>query len=127
MIDELREVIEQAYKVFVPYAKAVRKNGPQVCRCPVCVGEAMEKALYNTPLREIPSNVLGQYTDSCHASDDGPATDEFRYFLPRSMELIAQFGTPNTIGMETCFQRMGKAKWPGQTRTEQVLIRLRRA
>lgn len=67
MIDELREVIEQAHKVFAPYAKAVRKNGPQVCRCPVCVSEAMEKALYNTPLREIPSILLGQYTDSCHA------------------------------------------------------------
>lgn len=27
------------------------------------------------------------------------------------MELIAQFDAPDTIGMETCFQRMGKAKW----------------
>src|SRR5262249_38576889 len=70
-----------------------------------------EHRLPNTPLREVPAALLAEYTASAHSWDDGPVAREFRYFLPRYLELIAVNDPPDTLGLEICLRRLGRSTW----------------
>ena len=112
MLPELTTAVENAYRVFARYPL---KGTVAVCRCPVCVDEASEKALSKTPIRKIPARLLAEYTHSAHFWD-GQVEDDFRYFLPRYFELIASGDVPSNTGIETCLERMREAHyrktWP---------------
>ena len=105
MTPELREIVERAYRVFSCY----RLNSTvTVCTCPVCVSEEDAQALAVTPLREVSSALLFEYTNSAHDLVE----DEMRYFLPRYFECLANGEVPSPNGIEVCFARMLAADYP---------------
>jgi hypothetical protein len=112
MSPELERAVANAAKVFARYALNGRII---VCKCPVCVSDETERALIRTPLPQVTSLLLSEYTHSAHGWD-GRIEDDFRYFLPRYFELIAQEDVPSNTGIETCLERMHPAnyreKWP---------------
>lgn len=83
MTPELRDAVEQAYRVF----QEARLTPPiGVCRCNVCVSEEHEKAMAATPRRQLPLFLIKEFTNSAHGRND----DLLRHFLPRMFELIAE-------------------------------------
>lgn len=113
MNDELRAIVEEAYAVFSVYRIG---GGLTVCNCNVCMDPATERELARTPLREIPSALLAEYTNSAHGYDEDQIATELRYFLPRYFELIANDDPPDSFGIDLCLTRLGEAsyrtKWP---------------
>jgi len=109
MTPEMRDIVEDAYRVFGGYALV----GPTltVCNCNVCMTVETERELIETPLREIPANLLAEYTNSAHDWDDGPVAREMRYFLPRYLELIAMGEPPDQMGLDICLRRIGRGGW----------------
>ena len=108
MTPELAAIVEEAYRVFGRYQLA---DTLTVCHCNVCMTVDVEHELIKTPLRQIPSLTLAEYTNSAHDWDDGPVAREMRYFLPRYFELIAAYDPPDTIGLDICLRRIGRGGW----------------
>jgi hypothetical protein len=103
----VQQAVENAYRVFARYDLG---GGLEVCRCNVCVAPDQERLLTQTPLREIPSLTLAEYTNSAHEWTERVA-GQLRYFLPRYFELIAQGDIPSNLGIETCLDRLFHANW----------------
>lgn len=97
--------MEAAYRAF---AGAPVGPVPAVCFCPVCFDgdEALARALVDTPLREIPKDLLTCYTRSAHGWHD-----EMRYFLPRYLDLIARGDAPCDTLDEHVLSRMAETPW----------------
>lgn len=116
MTPELKTIVEDAYRVFGRYRP--ESGTLTVCICNVCMTVETERELIKTPLREIPSNLLAEYTNSAHDWDDGPVAREMRYFLPRYLELIAEYDPPDNMGIDICLRRIGRggwrSKWPAE-------------
>jgi hypothetical protein len=108
MIPELRATIEEAYRIFGGYS--VRRS-LSVCHCNCCMTVETEQELLRTPLREIPYQLLAEYTNSAHDWDDGPVAHQMRYFLPRYFELIAENYSPFAMDIDICLRRLGQAGW----------------
>lgn len=108
MTPELAAIVEEAYRVFGRYKLA---DTLTVCHCNVCMTVDVERELIKTPLRQIPSLTLAEYTNSAHDWDDGPVAREMRYFLPRYFELIAAYDPPDNIGLDICLRRIGRGGW----------------
>lgn len=103
----MKELVEAAYRMF----EADRPRGRLcVCHCPVCMDEATMRALVATPLRGIPSTLLAEYTNSAHGWDE-TVEREFRYYLPRYLELIATGDPPCSMGLPSCLRRLAEAGW----------------
>ena len=108
MTPELAHIVEDAYRIFGAY----RHHGTlTVCHCNVCMTEESERALLKTPLRDIPSSLLAEYTNSAHDWNDGPVLKEMRYFLPRYLDLIAVGAPPCNMGLDICLRRLAHAGW----------------
>lgn len=110
----LAEAVEAAYRTFAPYRIGRRIA---VCHCPVCMTDETELKLTATPLRQISADLMAEYTNSAHETHAGrPEADEFRYFLPRYFELIAQGETPDHLGEAVPLRRLGRSSfrnvWP---------------
>jgi len=112
---DLQAVVEEAYAVFSQYRPIGRLT---VCNCDVCMDLEMERVLERTPLREISSPLLAEYTNSAHGYDDEEIATDLRYFLPRYFELIAAGDPPDHLGLNSCLRRLGESsyrtKWPAQ-------------
>ena len=92
-------------------SRAIRLNGRIiVCNCPCCVTPEVERLLISTPLAELSSPLLAEYTNSAHGWDDKIAED-LRYFLPRYFELIALGHVPCQLDLEICLRRLSNAAW----------------
>jgi hypothetical protein len=87
---KLQEVIENAYHVFGVYSISTPLD---VCRT-CCVTQDEEQALVTTPLRKISKELLSIYQNA--AKPLRPNLTEFKYFLPRYLELISYFEIPST-------------------------------
>jgi hypothetical protein len=108
MRPELRAIIDEAYDVFGAYRI---RHSLSVCHCNCCMSFEHERELLKTPLRDIPSNLLAEYTGSAHSWDDGPVARQMRYFRPRYFELIALADPPDTCGLGICLRRLAQADW----------------
>lgn len=111
--DPLEAAVERAYEVFAKYTI----SGTIVhCDCPVCMTEEVAQQLSTLPLKEISSGLLGEYTNSAHGYDDGDIEREFKHFLPRYLELIAECRPPSSLDLGPCLDRLGQAgyrnRWP---------------
>jgi hypothetical protein len=104
----LRRIVEDAYRAF-------RRDDPprgfNVCHCNVCMTEAAEREMASTPLREIPSGLLAEYTNSAHGWNDAAIADDMRYLLPRYLELIAADDAPDHLGSDIVLRRLKEAEW----------------
>jgi hypothetical protein len=104
----LNSIIADAYRVFARYPAS---SALHVCHCNCCMTEANEAKLVRTPLREIPSQLLAEYTNSAHGWDDEVIRDQMRYFLPRYLDLIAADDGPHHSCLEQCLIRLQDARW----------------
>lgn len=113
MRSNLQAIVEEAYTVFSVYEIAGRLT---VCHCDVCMSFETERALTRTPLREVSSSLLAEYTNSAHGYDEDAIATELRHFLPRYFELIAADDPPDYMGLDQCLRRLGEAsyrtRWP---------------
>lgn len=107
MTPELENAVANARRVFSRYSLNGRII---VCNCPCCVAPETERLLINTPLAELSSSLLAEYTNSAHGWDDKIAED-LRYFLPRYFELIALGDIPCQLDLEICLRRLSNAAW----------------
>lgn len=111
----LQRIVEEAYSVFSIYKIVGRLT---VCNCNVCMSPETERALTGTALREVPSALLAEYTNSAHGYDEGDIATELRYFLPRYFELIAADDPPDHMGLDQCLRRLGESayrtRWPAR-------------
>jgi hypothetical protein len=110
---ELQGAITNAYEVFAHYSLG---GTIEVCRYDVCVLSQAERELIETPLREIPRALLAEYTSSAPGYAEGKIANDFRYLLPRYLELIANDEFP-TLNLESeTLSRLGSANyrnlWP---------------
>jgi len=108
MTPELKDIVEEAYRVFSGYT--VRRT-LTVCHCNSCMSVETEQELLKTPLRELPNELLAEYTNSAHDWDDGPVAHQMRYFLPRYFELIALNSDPFDMDIDICLRRLAQADW----------------
>jgi hypothetical protein len=111
MTPELQAAIENAYRVFGRYHLS---GGVVVCNCNCCVHPDNQKRLIGTPLREISCELLAEYTNSAHGWDNDKIADDFRYFLPRYFELIAQGEIPTNSWEPSTLARLGDAHYQTQ-------------
>lgn len=113
----LENIIEQAYKIFEKYTIGSTLD---VCkRC--CVSDSDEAILVNTPLREITTQQLrsGYYASARSYSDQ--ELWEMKHFLPRVLELMANFEVPDAA-TETVFYRLELHKKDQWTAEEMKLL-----
>jgi hypothetical protein len=108
MTPELSAIVEDAYRIFGGYRP---HDTLTVCHCNCCMTVETERELLKTPLRQIPAELLAEYTNSAHDWNDGPVAREMRYFLPRYLELIALNDPPDRMGLDICLRRLGQAHW----------------
>lgn len=107
MTPELENAVADAKRVFARYSL----NGRiVVCNFSSCVAPEVERELIRTPLHELSSSVLAEYTNSAHSWDERVAED-LRYFLPRYFELIARDDIPSQLDIEMCLARLANAAW----------------
>lgn len=107
----LQRAVDAGYSLFEPY----RLTGTIIhCSCPVCMTSEVAEELSTLPLREISSELLAEYTNSAHGNNGGRAEPEFKHFLPRYLDLIAQCEPPSPLGLETCLTRLRgyRKAWP---------------
>jgi hypothetical protein len=113
MSPELTAAVENAYRVFRRYSLS---GGIVVCNCNCCVHPDNERRLIGTPLREISCALLAEYTNSAHGWDNNKIADDFRYFLPRYFELIANGEIPTNSYEAVTLSRLGDSNyataWP---------------
>ncbi len=108
MVTSLDAVIGEAYDIFSRY-RLQRTLG--VCHCSVCLTDANESQLLATPLRAISADLLAAYTDAVVAANAAQLGCEFRYFLPRYLDLIARDQPPDTMGFDICLRRLRDCEW----------------
>ena len=108
----LEELIEHSYTLFEKYT--IGKTLDVCKRC--CVSDSDEAALVNTPLRQITAQQLRSgYFESARSHSDQELW-EMKHFLPRVLELMANFEVPS-VGPETVFYRLNlekQDKWPSE-------------
>lgn len=104
----LAAIVEDGYRVFARYACA---GSFVVCHCPCCMTEEVEAELVRTPLRQISSDLLAEYTNSAHGWNDDMILADMCYLLPRYLELIAADDVPSQLGLAQCLNRLENAKW----------------
>lgn len=111
----LRAIVEEAYAIFAKYELATRLT---VCNCGVCMDLETERMLSRTPLREVSSPLLAEYTNSAHGYDESSIAAQLKHFLPRYFELIVEHDPPDHMGLDQCLRRLGEAsyrtRWPSE-------------
>jgi hypothetical protein len=119
MRPQLRAVVEDAYDAFGDYRI---RHSLSVCHCNSCMSVEHERELLKTPLRDIPANLLAEYTGSAHSWDDGPVAREMRHFLPRYFKLIARNDPPDSLGIDICLRRLAQADWRAKWPDRECII-----
>ncbi len=104
----LRAVIEEAYVVFAGDSVGIPLG---VCKCNCCCSDESERLLVKTPVRQIPSALLSEYTNSAHGFSEASDGHALRYFLPRYLELIALNDPPHYGDLQNCLRRLGTAQY----------------
>ncbi|GAA4044959.1 hypothetical protein GCM10022409_33790 [Hymenobacter glaciei] len=113
-MSKLQEIISAAYEMFAPYTV-----GPTLDVCKACcVSDAEEQELLRTPLRTISAATLDAgYFSSAHSGSRREHL-ELKHFLPRLLELVAQFEFP-VHSTEITFSRLElhrSTEWPASER-----------
>ncbi len=115
----LAAIVEDAYRVFERYTC---RGTLVVCHCSCCMTEEVEAELVRTPLRQIPSDLLAEYTNSAHGWDDDMILADMRYFLPRYLDLMAADDVPSQLGLAQCLNQLGHAHWREKWPADEVDI-----
>lgn len=115
MSEDLQKIHQELYSSFAHYT-----SGPGMDRSPLYEGriKAMNKELFGKPMPELEPDDLVLYCGKAITTWGG-ATD-YKHFLPRILELSAQFRTPYEFWL--VFDRMQMAEFETWPQEEQDLI-----
>jgi hypothetical protein len=96
-----QQIVEKAYQLFAEYQV---KPPLDICTAGCCMDPAEAALLASLPVREIPVDLLRLYTNGAKSNSTPP--EEIKHFLPRYLELIAQFDIPSH-SVEIVLQQLG--------------------
>jgi hypothetical protein len=115
----LKAAVEHAYDVFGKYRlDSIITH----CDCPVCMNAETARELSKRPLEEISAGLLGEYTNSAHGYDRETVEPEFKHFLPRYFDLIAQCQIPSPLCIEICLARLREAQYRANWPAEEIAV-----
>lgn len=77
--------------------------------CPCCLSDAEIQILLTKPLRELTSCETSAYADSVTLTVGDPT--DFRYFLPRILEIQRDSGVFGWPSIEVIFGHLRRADW----------------
>lgn len=83
MTTNLQRAIKNVYKTFASYPLRSQIDG-----CPCCVSDSDQETIHQKPLRQLTHDDLARYTFK--AMTTWGDTSDFKHFLPRMLELMAQ-------------------------------------
>lgn len=113
----LQTAVSTAYSVFGRYPL----HAPLlVCRCNSCVSDQDAHDLLTTPLHTISSALLAEYTNSAHGYDFEGIETQFKYLLPRYLELIALGEPPHQHSSSITLSRLGDARYRERWRQTEI-------
>lgn len=115
-MSSLHDAIERLYDVFARY----RSERPWVA-CAHCVTEAENERLHAVPLRELTPDQVERY--AFKAMTTWGTQDDFRHFLPRIFELLAEDGGDTWIDPEVVFGKLSHGDWHEWPAREREAIR----
>lgn len=110
----MKAEVERLYEVFAQVPRPLKVEG-----CAHCVAPDEDRPLLAGPVRSLGVDVLRRYaTDALILWGDVP---QFRYFLPRLLELAAdnEFDWPNP---EVVFSKLSRGGWTEWAADERVAI-----
>ena len=121
MSPNLMAAVEGCYRVFAEYGKSSDLD----FAAQVGIREAerirMKREIMTSPLRTLTPDLAFAYIDYIDAAhyDGGYRADEFRYFLPRALELIAAKAPGSGWALECIMRALSRAnaRPPGMIRT----------
>jgi hypothetical protein len=82
--------------------------GLMVCHCPVCMTPEDKARIVATPVRDLPPDLIREYTNSAHGTPDDP--DDLVALLPRYLDLIAQDIEVDWTSVGADLRRFGEAR-----------------
>ncbi len=100
--ENLEKSIDELYKSFRVY-----KYNPKMDHCPCCIELSEVECLGNTKLRELSNDDLSKYAFKAITTWGGD--NDFKYFLPRILELLFFYGLP--VDCFVIFNKMYKCHW----------------
>jgi hypothetical protein len=105
----IRDAVENVYLSFKDVTLVPPLNtGDQLHR----LSESVSGALCSLPLRKITAELLSDYNNALSDMQDMGFENQFRYFLPRYLDLIAQGSPPDCLfGLSTCLRHLGRLDW----------------
>lgn len=100
METKLKNIIDNAYKIFnYPKPQSIEN----VCtEC--CLNKNDARLLLTTDLQLIPVELICEYNDGAQALDYD--RNEFKYFLPRYLELISQFQFTSAVDVSLSLKNL---------------------
>jgi hypothetical protein len=111
-LSRLQQAIEDTYLAFAGARRPAR-----LLVCPCCLDQGMVDILQKTPLRQLSSRELMHYAHAVLLTSGSVA--DFRYFLPRLLELSIQEGI-SAYNLELLLGKLRLAEWqtwPAELRT----------
>ena len=113
-LSELQKSIEGLYHTF-----AVKQAPASIDRCPHCMNEQEAKDLLRQDLASIPEAELWSYAFDVFYTVG--AVEDFRYFLPRILELVSQHAETD-LDPEMVLCKLTYADWLNWPAEEQAAI-----
>lgn len=110
----LRAAIEGLYATFAKYPLAEHVEG-----CPCCVSDADHALLYSAELRQLDQHDLETFAFKTMST--WGSADDFRHFLPRILELLAEV-SPDWIATDVVLTKLGYGHWLTWPDAEQKAI-----
>lgn len=111
----MTETIEQLYQTFAKYPKPTKMQ-----HSPLVPGGNIYRAITRSPLREIPHEYLSAYAGRALTTVGN--LDDFRHFLPRILELLAD-NFDQEIDPERVLGKLAYGQWTEWPAVEQHAIR----
>ncbi len=111
MEKEMKEIIQKGYNLFAGY----KLNG-RLDVCPCCMSEVEQEQLLSVQVEKLPLALLSVYNTS--AMPEEIEAVEYKYFLPRLLELINEFNFP-AHSIEITLSRMAYLR-PGEWSIEEA-------
>ncbi len=113
MTAELKQSIEELYKVFSAYPFKSSMEG-----CPCCVSDTDKEAIHSKQLRDLSEENLSRY--AFKAMTTWGDVDDFRHYLPRIFELCAT--TEFIVDTFVVLGKLSYGNWRNWPIAEQVAV-----
>jgi hypothetical protein len=116
LLSDIDQRVEMLYAVFGRYERREHMES-----CPCCRGPESVRPLYDRPLRQLTSEDLHLYA-FCAMTTMGDV-DDFRYFLPRILELLKDSDFLASVDREVVLSKLRYGQWESWPEEEQEAVR----